>query len=49
MGTAQARHARRTREGWDRAFQAMAEQRDDQLLDGEMLQATGWDEDEWEW
>ncbi len=43
------RPARRTREGWDTAFQTMAEQGDDQLLDRDMLPATTWDEDEWTW
>ncbi|HEX6288265.1 MAG TPA: AbrB/MazE/SpoVT family DNA-binding domain-containing protein [Herpetosiphonaceae bacterium] len=43
------RPARRTREGWDQAFQSMAEQGDDQLLDSDVLQASAWDEDEWSW
>ena len=43
------RAARRVREGWDLAFQAMAEHGDDQVLDGHMLQETSWDEDEWTW
>ncbi len=43
------RPARRSRHEWDAAFQAMAEQSDDQLLDGDALQATTWDEDEWTW
>ncbi len=42
------RRVRRPREGWEHAFQAMAEQRDDQLLDGD-LPSTSWDADEWEW
>ncbi len=43
------RPARRSRQGWDTAFQAMAEHGDDQLLDGAVLPATAWDEDEWAW
>ncbi len=43
------RSARRVREGWDAAFQAMAQHGDDQLLDGELVQGTSWDEDEWTW
>ncbi len=43
------RPARRSRHGWDATFQAMAQQGDDQLLDGDALQATTWDEDEWTW
>lgn len=43
------RSARRVRAGWDEAFQAMATQGDDQLLDSETGGATSWDEDEWTW
>lgn len=43
------RSARRVRAGWDAAFQAMAAQGDDQLLDNEMSVATSWDQDEWTW
>jgi antitoxin MazE len=43
------RPARRPREGWEQAFQTMAEQHDDQLLDGDVLTTTAWDEDEWVW
>ncbi len=43
------RPARRAREGWNTAFQTMAEQADDQLLGGDVLPATAWDEDEWTW
>jgi len=43
------RSARRVRDGWDAAFQAMAEHGDDQLLDGDTIQGTRWDEDEWTW
>lgn len=35
------------RAGWDKAFMAMAEQRDDVLLDA--VDATDWDQAEWEW
>ncbi len=37
------------RQGWDEAFQAMAEQGEDQLLDEDLTGRTPWDEDEWEW
>ena len=37
------------RAGWDEAFQAMARQGDDALLDGGELLATEWDAEEWEW
>ncbi len=43
------RPARRSRQGWDAAFQAMAEAGDDQLLDGDAVPATAWDEEEWTW
>ena len=36
------------RQGWGKAFQVMAEQRDDQLLDMKVSAST-WDQDEWEW
>jgi len=35
------------RAGWKEAFRAMAERRDDQLLEGAV--PTRWDEEEWEW
>ena len=34
---------------WEDLFKAMAEQGDDQLLDGDALIPTAWDEEEWEW
>ncbi len=37
------------RAGWDEAFQAMARQGDDALLDGGELPPTQWDGEEWEW
>ena len=37
------------RAGWDEAFEAMARQGDDALLDGGELVPTRWDEEEWEW
>ena len=43
------RPARSVRQGWDEAFQKMAEQGDDQLLDQEATSLTSWDADEWEW
>jgi len=38
------------RKGWDQAFQNMAEQGDDQLLDEDFADASNeWDESEWTW
>jgi len=37
------------RQGWDEAFQAMAERGDDQLPDGNLIGQTRWDQEEWEW
>ena len=40
----------KNRESWDAAFQKMAENTDDVLLDAEILvDQTKWDEEEWEW
>lgn len=39
----------RAREGWDRAFAAMAERGDDALLDAEASTLSIWDDEEWEW
>jgi antitoxin MazE len=41
------RTASHLRDGWDKAFIAMAEQHDDVLLDD--VDATDWDQAEWEW
>jgi antitoxin MazE len=43
------RPAGRPRQGWNEAFQAMAKQRDDRLLDSDLLPSTQWEKDEWEW
>lgn len=40
---------RRAREGWESAFQQMAESGDDSLLDRDQIQATRWEDEEWEW
>jgi antitoxin MazE len=37
------------RQGWDEAFQAMAERGDDQLLDDDLASQTRWGQEEWEW
>ena len=37
------------RYGWAAAFKAMAEQHDDEMLDGGAGSTTKWDEEEWEW
>lgn len=41
------RPAPKIRVGWDEAFAAMAEQKDDILLDD--VSTTNWDRIEWEW
>ncbi|WP_228015544.1 AbrB/MazE/SpoVT family DNA-binding domain-containing protein [Synechocystis salina] len=41
------RNAQSPRENWDLAFQAMAEQEDDRLLDGPTV--TEWEQVEWDW
>jgi antitoxin MazE len=49
QGQIVVRSVGRVRHRWDAAFKAMAEQSDDELLDGDVLIPTAWDEDEWEW
>lgn len=41
------RNAQAPRDKWDLAFQAMAEQGDDRLLDAPTV--TDWEENEWDW
>ena len=43
------RSVERPRQGWAEAFQTMAEQGDDQLLDKESSNQSSWDEAEWQW
>jgi len=43
------RSALPTRYGWEEMFRALAEYDDDILLDGDILETTTWDEEEWEW
>ncbi|HEY0022766.1 MAG TPA: AbrB/MazE/SpoVT family DNA-binding domain-containing protein [Longimicrobium sp.] len=38
-----------SRAGWDAAFQGMAEEGDDALLDPEIVGSPEWDGEEWEW
>lgn len=38
-----------SRLNWDSAFQKMAENNDDKLLDSESTPPTEWDQSEWEW
>ncbi len=40
------RPAKRPRKDWEKAFKAMAGDRDDKTI---YLPASKWDEDEWEW
>lgn len=42
------RSAERSRRGWEAAFEGMAEQGDDTLLDPD-AGSTAWDDEEWEW
>jgi len=37
------------RHGWEEQFRIMAEQGDDQLLDGDIVSLSSWDDEEWEW
>jgi antitoxin MazE len=37
------------RQGWDEAFQKMTQQGDDQLLDGDLMGQSQWDQEEWQW
>jgi antitoxin MazE len=43
------RSARQPRDGWDTAFQTMAQNGDDALLDNEARGLSNWDETEWQW
>lgn len=43
------RSADKVRAHWEQAFQNMAQQGDDQLIDLEADKASEWDEDEWQW
>ena len=44
------RAAHEPRDGWDAAFQAMAQNGDDKLLDAdEANNLSSWDETEWQW
>jgi antitoxin MazE len=37
------------RQGWSEAFSMMAQNGDDKLIDGESLNQSGWDDEEWQW
>lgn len=44
------RSSEKTRKDWDHAFEKMAEEQDDQLLDKEEVEGPSqWDEAEWTW
>lgn len=43
------RPAHEARDGWDAAFERMAERGDDELLDADLPTTSHWDEEEWEW
>ena len=38
-----------TRHNWEAAFREMADLGNDELLDGDPILSTSWDEEEWEW
>ena len=37
------------RSGWDNAFKAMGQNRDDVLIDGKDNISHSWDDEEWQW
>lgn len=39
----------RPRQGWGEKFEVMAASGDSGLLDGELINQSTWDENEWEW
>jgi antitoxin MazE len=43
------RPAYEPRHDWEAAFKTMTERGDDELLDGESVSTTEWDEEEWAW
>ena len=43
------RSLRRPREGWEESFRQMARRGDHQLLDGDLVNQSSFDEAEWEW
>jgi antitoxin MazE len=43
------RSAKKPRTGWGAAFEAMAKQRDDKMIIGDVLPENKWDKEEWEW
>jgi antitoxin MazE len=43
------RASKKPRQGWEDAFDAMAEGGNDQLLDADLTGQTPWDQGEWEW
>ena len=49
VGQIVLRQVRRARAGWAEQFAEMARCGDDRLLDGDQLNASSWDDTEWEW
>ena len=41
--------AQKPRQGWNEAFQAMAQRGEDALLEGNVLIEASWEKEEWEW
>ena len=39
----------RARQGWEESFRLMARRDDDKLLDGDVVSANAWDDEEWVW
>jgi antitoxin MazE len=40
---------KKNRIGWEKSFQEMTEENQDQILDKETISTSSWDELEWEW
>lgn len=43
------RQVKNVRLGWEKTFRRMAANGDDQLLDGDLVSQSSWDEQEWKW
>jgi antitoxin MazE len=48
-GTLIIQHVHSVRANWDEAFADMVSRGDDRLIEGDALQPTTFDEEEWEW
>jgi antitoxin MazE len=43
------RSAKKPRDGWNAAFEAMAKERDDKIIIGDRLPQNKWGKEKWEW